>query len=224
MEIPTNWTFQDPRIAEAFDAHVREQLPWYELATGLVAHIGRHFIPERGFVIDVGASTGNIGRALAPILEARRAALLAIDASQEMAERYSGPGHFLVADIRDGVSETAGADLIVSFLTLMFVPVADRGAVIENLKRTLKPGGGLFVVDKAAPRSGYLGTISSRLALAAKHEAGADPAAIIAKELSLAGIQRPLEPEELDGFLEIFRFGDFAGWLFQAPATRSTAA
>ena len=36
---------------------------------------------------------------------------------------------------------------------------------------------------------------------------------IIAKELSLAGVQRPLREEELAGFAQLFRFGDFGGWI-----------
>ena len=44
------------------------------------------------------------------------------------------------------------------------------------------------------------------------------PDEIIAKELSLAGVQRPLSEEELPGFTPVFRFGDFAGWLYEKAA------
>lgn len=37
---------------------------------------------------------------------------------------------------------------------------------------------------------------------------------IVAKELSLAGVQRPLRRTEIpERAVEIFRFGDFAGWI-----------
>ena len=58
-------------VARGFDRHVREQLPWYDLATNAILHVARHYIPQDGLVYDFGASTGNIGRALAPILKER---------------------------------------------------------------------------------------------------------------------------------------------------------
>ena len=54
MEIPRDWTFQNKEVADKFDYHVREQLPWYEIATGLVAHIVRHYLPENGLMYDIG--------------------------------------------------------------------------------------------------------------------------------------------------------------------------
>ena len=39
---------------------------------------------------------------------------------------------------------------------------------------------------------------------------------MIKKELSLSGIQRPLYPGELgEDAVEVFRFGDFAGWIIE---------
>ena len=63
-----DWTFQG--FAPEFDAHVREQLPWYGMATESVALIARHYIPAGGVkVYDLGcSSTGNVGRVLAPTL------------------------------------------------------------------------------------------------------------------------------------------------------------
>lgn len=205
------WTFRSAAVAQDFDRHVREQLPWYSLATGLVIHVARHFIPQGGLVVDVGASTGNIGNALAPIIKLRSARYVAIDASEEMAKVYSGPGELVVEDARD--HDFSGADLIVCFLVLMFVPVADRSALIGRMRAGLRPGGAIVIFDKLEPEAGQVGIISSRLTLAAKYEAGAPPEEIIAKELSLAGVQRPLRQEELTGFAQLFRFGDFGGWI-----------
>ena len=51
---------------------------------------------------------------------------------------------------------------------------------------------------------------------ASKLEQGAEPGAVVRKELSLSGIQRPLYPGELgEDAVEVFRFGDFAGWIIE---------
>lgn len=72
-----DWTFHG--FAGQFDDHVREQLPWYELASAAMGLIARHYIPKEGKIYDLGASTGNVGRVLAPTLEARSARLTALD-------------------------------------------------------------------------------------------------------------------------------------------------
>ncbi len=214
--IPDRWTFKSPAIANAFDAHVREQLPWYDLATGVMAHTARHFIPRGGMVVDLGASTGNVERALRPTLDAQRADIIAVDDSRDMLDRYDGMAVRVHADIADYPIPVC--DLVVSFLCLMFLPVAKRRSVLERAKASLRPGGAIILFEKAQPPTGYAGVISMRLALAAKYENGAPPDEVIRKELSLAGIQRPLESAELEGFTELFRFGDFGGYVFDRGA------
>ena len=41
-----DWTFRG--FSGQFDGHVREQLPWYDMATAAVAMIARHYIPHGG--------------------------------------------------------------------------------------------------------------------------------------------------------------------------------
>ena len=215
LSIPAagEWTFENTEVAKKFDAHVREQLPWYDLATGIVVHVARHFIPTTsGLVFDVGASTGNIARAIEPVITSRKARLVALDPVSEMLAGYHGQAEVRVATAQE--TDFTGADLIICFLVLMFVPVYERKALIERMIGSLRLGGGLVIFDKAAPQSGDLGSLASRLTLAAKYEAGAKPDQIIAKELSLAGVQRPLYPSETVGLREFFRFGDFVGWVY----------
>jgi len=218
FKIPDNWTFRSESVARNFDQHVRESLPWYDLATGIIVHVARSYLPRRGVVVDVGASTGNIGRALAPILKVREAQLVAIDSAAEMAAVYDAPGQFVVMDAVEFNFANRRPDLIVCFLALQFVPVAERGGLVQRMIGAIRPGGAVVVFDKMVPRPGYVGTVAYRMTLAAKSEAGASPAEIVAKELSIAGVQRPLAEEELAGFVEVFRFGDFAGFVRERPA------
>jgi tRNA (cmo5U34)-methyltransferase len=209
--IPHEWTFERSDVAREFDRHVREQLPWYDLVTGAIAHIGRHYIPQRGLVYDIGASTGNIGRALDQTLQRRGAYLVSIEKSRDMANLYNGPGELIVADAT--TFDFSPYDLAVCFLVLMFLSVEERAALLHKLRSLRKPGGALIVFDKVEAGSGYAATVLWRLALAGKLAAKIEPREIVAKELSLAGVQRPLQPEEIGDAVEWFRFGDFAGWL-----------
>lgn len=218
MTIPRNWTFENSEIATHFDAHVREQLPWYPLVTGAVAHIARHYIPASGgLVYDIGASTGNIGRALSDVLKDRRARLVALESSAEMVARYDAPGEIVHTNALGW--EFDPFDLGVCFLVLMFMPVARRAAFLRKLRASIRPGGALVVVDKVEAVSGYPATVLWRLTLAGKVAAGVQPAEVVAKELSLSGVQRPLDPSVIGpGATEFFRFGEFAGWLIEGDA------
>ena len=215
FDIPHNWTFHDDGVAAGFERHVREQLPWYDLATGAVAHVARHYLPQDGVAYDLGASTGNIARALADTIDVRCVTLHSIELSPEMAERYAGPQphNVIVADVRD--VDYQPFDLAVAFLTLMFVPVADRGGLLRRLRERCRPGGAIIIFDKNEAVGGYAGSVLWRLALAGKVAAGVPADDIVAKELSLGGVQRPLARELLGNAIEFFRFGEFAGYLIE---------
>lgn len=221
MNIPRDWTFKDAGVAAGFDKHVREQLPWYDLTTGVVAHFARHYIPERGVVYDIGASTGNIARAMEDTIKSRSATLIGIDASEDMVKRYTGPGTIVCADAAK--YDFKPFDFAVCFLVLMFLKPSDRANVIRNLRRNVNSGGAILIIDKCQPVAGYPSVIMQRLALAGKIAAGVSADEVIAKELSLAGAQRPLARNELPPqAIEIFRFGDFAGWIIEASYPTAT--
>lgn len=213
------WTFHDARVADRFEEHVREQLPWLDLVLGAIRHIAWHYVPPRGAVLDLGASTGNVGRAIAPVLEAREAILLAVESSEEMAAKYQAPGTVIIADGPSFLAEsnsTEKYDLIVMNLFLMFVPPARRRQLLRDAIDALRSGGAIVVVDKTEAARGYPATVLWRLALAGKRANGAGAEEIIDKELSLAGVQRPIDPAILPaGAVEWMRFGDFAGWLIE---------
>lgn len=212
LEIPKHWTFRSRAVAKHFDQHVRDSLPWYDLATEAVAHFGRHYIPRGGRVYDIGASTGNIGRALRDTLRQREAQFTAIEESQEMADRYQGPPELVVTDAVG--FEFEPFDFAVCFLVLMFLPIETRTAFLRRLVSLTRPGGALLIVDKVQMPPGYLGTAFSRLTLQQKLAVGAAPEAILRKELSLAGYQRPLDARLLpDTARSFFQVGEFIGWI-----------
>ncbi|WP_425088595.1 hypothetical protein [Stappia sp.] len=82
----------------AFEAHVREQLPWYELASDAAALVAKHDIPKGGLVYDIGCSTGKVGRSLAGVLEERQARLIALDECADVVRAYQAPGTAICAD------------------------------------------------------------------------------------------------------------------------------
>jgi tRNA (cmo5U34)-methyltransferase len=224
FKVPERWTFRSKAVAAHFDRHVRESLPWYDLATNAVAQLGRHFIPRGGTVYDVGASLGNIGLALQDTLADRKAKFFAIEESQEMADKYRGPEKLVVADALRHQYEPY--DFAVCFLVLMFFPPEHRQAFLSLMTDRLKVGGALVIVDKVEPQPGYLATVFNRLTLQQKLSCGATPEEILRKELALAGYQRPLDPRLLPKAARtFFQMGEFVGWVVcQGDAPRAASA
>jgi tRNA (cmo5U34)-methyltransferase len=215
---PDDWTFKNRDVAQAFNAHVREQLPWYDMATGAAAHIARHYLHEGGLMYDIGASTGNLGNALRETIQTRNIEYVPIDNSPNMLDVYDGPNQLIIADALDFKFERF--DVAVMFLCLMFLDPARRKAFIKHLTSLIKPGGALIVFDKMEVADGYLATIMHRLTIAGKVATGVPSEQIIQKELSLCGIQRPL-PYGFFSYTcptatEVFRFGEFAGFVITA--------
>ncbi|MCA0423283.1 MAG: hypothetical protein LCH61_08145 [Proteobacteria bacterium] len=85
-------------------------------------------------------------------------------------------------------------------------------SIFQARRRTRFPNG-----RSQARQIGFRTTDIGRLTLAGKLQATVPGDDIVTKEIALAGIQRPLAITELgDGAIEMFRYGDFAGWIVPA--------
>ena len=214
-----SWTFETPEIAAGFDDHVREQLPWYDMVTDAVVYIVRNYLTEGGYVVDVGASTGNMIDKLMPLLRERNAEVLALEKSPTMVKvlmnRFGN--HDNVSIIEDDIRTSQyPAQVCIVFLTMMFIPVHDRQWVINRLRANLREGGVLIVVDKVCDHGGYFATVLKRLGMHWKIQQGASLGDVTTKEMSLAGVQIPFDPSMLGADVkQFFRMGEFAGWVME---------
>ena len=213
MDIPKDWTFRTASVANGFDQHVREQLPWYDLMSGAVSHIARHYLPDDGVGYDLGCSTGNIGRCLEETIKSRNVEWLPVDSSEAMRNVYRGPGNFISADF--AAMDFKPFDVAVAFLSFMFLTYEKRMKAFNLLRKRCKRGGAIIVVDKMQGIGGYLGTVLARLTIAGKMASGISSDQILAKELSLGGSQRPLAESEIMPATKVFQFGEFAGWVIE---------
>lgn len=213
MEIPLDWTFEDKGVAKGFDAHVREQLPWYDIVSNGVAHLVRTFAPMHSRVYDIGASTGNLSRALESTIFARNIDWINIEPSLQMRNNFRGVG--LVSSFQAEEYPYQPFSCAVMMLSLMFVNPEERAALLAKLYETMKPKGALIVVDKTYLSGGRVGASLKSLTWVHKLAAGATPEGIIRKEISLNGSQIPTEPSDFEdaGFItdEWFRMGEFYG-------------
>jgi tRNA (cmo5U34)-methyltransferase len=99
----------------------------------------------------------------------------------------------------------------------MFVSVDKRIELITKVYNQLIKGGAIIIFDKEISEGGYFGTVLYRLILANKIASGVSTEDVIIKELSLAGVQIPLDPKDLKEFKikRWFKYGDFGGWVIE---------
>ena len=216
MQISQTWTFEDESVAGHFNQHVRSQLPWYDLVLAGIKIIAAHYLPSEGAVMyDIGASTGNLYLRMKEIIASRGVHYRGIEKSASMAAKWQGEeSGLIIADALDQHYEPY--DVAVLNLTLMFMPPGERGGWFRRLRATGKPGSAIIVVDRLVePIIETL--IIERLRLQQKVDAGESYNAILEKEFSLIGAQRPIDPAMLEPATMWFKLGGFAGWICSGP-------
>ena len=213
-----DWTFNNKKIVEKFDDHVREQLPFYELISESIFFIVKNYLTENNIVIDIGSSTGNMIERLSDTLLQRNCKIIAIDKSEEMCKflvnKYKSP-YFNVINGDITEIEIPDAQVYILNLTIMFIPVDKREKFINNIFKKLKKGGCIIIVDKICDYNGYLATVMKRLTWFWKLNNNACPKEILNKEMSLVGVQIPILDTDIINGKEFFRLGEFAGWVIE---------
>jgi tRNA (cmo5U34)-methyltransferase len=209
----THWTFENTELAKGFDPYVKGQLPWYDLATGLVTQVCENYLPTSGGrLYDIGASTGNVTNSMRELLQNRNVETISLENSESMCGEWSGFGELVCTDALG--YEFQEFDVAVCFLTLMFLPVKDLHSFWDKLVSKCRQGGCIILVDKFEAPSGYAGTVIRRMTLRQKLNSGVSPEEIIEKELSLSGVQRPLSSKyKTDSCF--FKVGEFEGYIYE---------
>jgi tRNA (cmo5U34)-methyltransferase len=186
-----------------------------------VSYIIRNYLPQRGVVVDIGASTGNMVHKIAPLVSERLGEIIAIEKSASMCNvltsKYAKKTDWIHVKEMD-ITKTImpKGDVYIMFLTMMFIPVEHRKALINSMRANCKRGGVIVVVDKVCDHGGYFSTVLKRLTMHFKLQQGAKPEDVLTKEMSLAGIQIPIDPAILgDEAKQFFRMGEFAGWIIE---------
>lgn len=157
-----------------------------------------------------GVSDGNITRACSELIETRNVEAISLESSAAMCSAWTGCGKILDEDVLG--HEFKPFDLCVSFLTLMFVAPSKRFELWTKLISLCNDGGALVLVDKFSGSGGYADTVLRRMTLRQKLSAGETEKDILDKELSLSGIQRPLDSRFAIGE-QFFQIGEFRGYI-----------
>lgn len=222
------WAF-DEEVTRVFDDMLNRSIPQYETMRSAVHEVGRRFVTPKTAIVDLGCSRGD---ALAPLVKEFGAynRFVGVEISSPMAEasrsRFKGYVDTGIVEIAEEDLRTyfppVQASLIMSVLTLQFVPIDYRQSIVDKVYEHLRPGGAFIFVEKILGASGRITETMISIYHEKKHRSGYTRDEIDRKRLALEGVLVPVTAswnEELlrsAGFSKVdcfWRWMNFAGWL-----------
>lgn len=212
-----SWTFAG-EVPRVFGEHVRHSVPLYDIGHDLVCDLATSFLGRagRGVGYELGCATGELLRRLATHSPVHASAhWIGVDSEEGMTaaarQRCAGLDNI---DLIHGDLTTLtyeACDFVVAYLTLHFIPMDQRVAVIQRIYDALRPGGAVFLFEKVLAANAQLEDLFSTLHYRWKRSAGLSPDEILNKKDSLMGI---LKPTTTDDNLTMLRGSGFTN-----PAT-----
>lgn len=219
------WSF-DNEVTSVFEDMLERSIPQYRLMRRMVHRFMMEYAKPNEYILDLGCSRGGAFEEV--VEELPLSYFLGVDASgsmiREAKKRYSGYEHVKIQqfDLRNGFPIQENACVILSVLTLQFIPIEYRQTVIEQAYEALNQGGSLIVVEKVLGNTARLDQLLVKLYYEMKVGNGYTQESIQTKRKSLEGVLVPVTAkwnEELlrqAGFHQIdcfWRCLNFAGWI-----------
>jgi tRNA (cmo5U34)-methyltransferase len=225
---PPRWAFDD-QVTAAFDDMLRRSIPQYEVMREAVFKLACRYVKPKTAIVDLGCSRGE---ALAPFVDRFGAQnrFIGLEASEPMLaasrERFRGLidcglVEIRKADLRRGFAP-ADASVVLSVLTLQFIPIEYRQALVAAIYAALRPGGALLVVEKVLGAGAEIDAAFVEEYYRGKQDNGYSAEDVERKRLALEGVLVPVtaawnvELLRAAGFDRIdcfWRWMNFAGWL-----------
>lgn len=189
------WQF-NADVAEVFEDMITRSIPDYDNMRDLTARLVARFKGVGTSVIDLGCSTG---MALEDIIKTSdpHTHYYLCDTSEPMLavcrKKYEGNGHVSVVkhDIRNGMP-ARNCTVILSCLTLQFVPIEYRQQIIADIYDSLLSGGVFLMVEKVLGYSSPIDHAMQEEYYAIKRENSYTEEQIAEKRKSLEGTLVPV--------------------------------
>jgi len=219
------WKF-DQEVTTVFDDMLQRSIPQYSIMRDIVFDVGSSFVRPGCRIIDLGCSRGE---SLARFAKQFRGScsIIGVDVSGPMID--SAKDRFRNLDFVEiqecdlrYIFPEGPAELILSILTLQFIPIEYRQGIVQKIFNCLKVGGGFILVEKILGATALLDRIMINEYLKMKSENGYTQEEIERKKLSLEGVLVPVtaswneELLKMAGFRQvdcIWRWLNFAGWV-----------
>lgn len=193
-------------VTAVFDDMLHRSVPLYAESIQRQAQLTGRFYQENSLIYDLGCSHGNIGMAIISHLTGTPFSMVGVDSSMPMIEKYQG--RLRTVDTRHRIELICGriediniknASVVLVNLTLQFLNVEKRDALIQEIYNGLKPGGVLILTEKMVHSSPFVNEYQIQMYETFKVENGYSRLEISQKREALDEI---LVPETMEVHLE----------------------
>lgn len=227
--IPTGkWTF-DESVAEVFDDMLERSIPDYLNMRNLVDKLIIKYCKENSNILDLGCSTGGAFKNVIPKCHAS-IKFIGVEISEPMRklarqnlQNYIDNGRVSIVnnDLRLEFPESKNS-IVLSILTLQFVPIEYRQKIIREVYNSLNPGGVFIYVEKILGDDLIGNQVLEDLYYEMKGENSYSEEQIKTKRKSLEGVLVPVTSrwnEDLimragfSGAQKFWQQLNFAGWI-----------
>ena len=213
IEYKGDFDFKNSEVAKNFTAHIKEQLPWVDLARRYCRFLVQSIAPKNALIYDIGSANGENYRAFEDIIKQRKINYIELEPSQQMIDLNMNDTQKICIEAERYKFEKF--DIAICFLTFCFIAPKYRKKLIKTLKKKVKEGGAIILLEKFNNNGNYRQVISTRFNMSEKILQGAEIEDVLKKDLALNGIQIPLAhrllPKEAKCF---FKISDFEGWIY----------
>ena len=221
------WEF-DENVTKVFDNMLERSIPGYNDMRNLTTSLAvKYAIPDTA-IVDLGCSRGG---SLVPIIErlGKKQSYVGVEISEAMRdaciERLNSYKDLnievLGLDLREDYP-TPKASVVLSILTIQFIPIEYRQEILLNAYNSLVPGGAIILVEKILGFDAHINRTFVDLYYQLKGANGYTEEQINTKRIALEGVLVPVTAswnEQLlaeSGFKHVdcfWRNLNFAGWV-----------
>ena len=193
------WTFGG-EVPDTFVDHIKQSVPLYVEGHAQVVNFSDFFVSNTSVVYELGVSTGELLHKLASHHQAKPGARwIGLDVEEPMVKKArlhckdDANVEILHEDAR--LFPLEKADLIVSYLTMQFVPPRDRQQLFDKIYEALNWGGAFIMFEKVRAPDARFQDMVSILYNDFKLAQGFSTEEIVMKTRSLKGVQEPFSTE-----------------------------
>lgn len=222
------WEF-DEEVTDVFDDMLERCIPQYDVMRNAVHNLMMRHVSDGSVVVDLGCSRGGaIARAAAEAGQiGYDASFVGVEISEPMRmaclDRFAGMANVQIADmdLRKEYPPFA-ADVTLSVLCAMFVPIEHRMRLFHQVHEHTKTGGAFILVEKVLGSDAVIDQRMVSEYLEHKRNNGYTDEQIARKRLNLEGVLVPVTAGMNETFLRaagfqridcFWRWMNFAGWV-----------
>ncbi|MDW7643476.1 MAG: carboxy-S-adenosyl-L-methionine synthase CmoA [Desulfuromonadales bacterium] len=201
------------QVVRVFDDMIGRSVPLYRENIRRQAQLAARYYQPGSRIYDLGCSNGNLGLCLCQELAAVPFDMIAVDNSAPMLDAYQSrlqdharqeDVQLLLGDVRE--IPLANASVIIVNLTLQFLPLTDRTALIGRIYEALRPGGILLLTEKVVHADAAFDAMQQEFYYRFKKENGYSQLEISQKREALENV---LIPETLEDHVQRLRAAGF---------------